>query len=170
MMTESDRSAERPPVVGKGTLYFIPLYSMLHPWSRASRATIGGLAGACAWPLVAAEAPWLPEPLRFLSGWFLFTIGPGFVVAGSVSRELDALTRVILMLAAGSAAAPVLVDLLGRAHLLSAFPYVASALAGACAAAGIGDRGERRRVETGDAITGAALVTLAAALGAIVFW
>src|SRR5215813_13517600 len=94
MMTESDRSAERPPVVGKGTLYFIPLHSMLHPWSRASRATIGGLAGACAWPLVAAAAPWLPEPLRFLSGLFLFTIGPGFVVAGSVSRELDALTRV----------------------------------------------------------------------------
>src|SRR5262245_55207460 len=145
MMTESDRSAELPPVVEKGTLYFIPLHSMLHPWSRASRLTVGGLAGAGAWPLVGIAAPWLPEPLRFLIGWFVFTIGPGFVVAAAVSRDLDALTRVILMLAAGSAAAPVLVDLLGRAHLLAAFPYVASALAGACAAFTVsGSRGSRR--------------------------
>src|SRR5262245_28864019 len=170
MMTESDRSAELPPVGEKGTLYFIPLHSMLHPSSRASRLTIGGLAGACAWPLVGIAAPWLPEPLRFLAGWFVFTIGPGFVVTAALSRDLDAVTRLILMLAAGTAAAPVLVDLLGRAHLLSAYPYLAAALAGACAASSVGESRGSRRVETGDAIVCAAVVALAATLGAIVFW
>src|SRR5262252_7022394 len=149
MTTESDRSAELPPVVEKGTLYFIPLHSMLYSPPRASRLIIGGLAGACAWPLVRIAVPWLPEPLRFLTGWFLFTIGPGFVVTAALSREFDVLTRVILMLAAGTAAAPVLIDLLGRAHLLAAFPYAASALAGACAAFGVRDSRNARRLDRG---------------------
>jgi hypothetical protein len=143
---------------------------MLHPSSRALRLTIGGLAGACAWPLVATAAPSLPEPLRFLLGWLVFTIGPGFVVAGAVSRDLDRLTRAIVILAAGSAAAPVLIDLLGRAHLLAAFPYVAFALAGAYAAYSVGGGDDVRPAEPGDTIACAALVALAAALGAVVFW
>ncbi|HMF99091.1 MAG TPA: hypothetical protein VKE96_32545 [Vicinamibacterales bacterium] len=143
---------------------------MLHSSPRTSRLIVGGLAGACAWPLVGIAAPWLPEPLRFLAGWFLFTIGPGFVVTAALGREFDGLTRVILMLAAGTAAAPVLIDLLGRAHLLALFPYAASALAGACAAFGVHDPRDTRRADRADAIVGAALVALAAALGAIVFW
>ncbi|HKB11135.1 MAG TPA: hypothetical protein VKD69_10785 [Vicinamibacterales bacterium] len=142
---------------------------MLHPSSRAARLAIGGVGGAGAWPLVALAAPWLPEPLRFFIGWLVFTIGPGFLVAGAVGRDLDALTRTIVMLAAGSAAAPVLVDLLGRAHLLAAFPYIAFVLAGAGAASMIGT-GRERRVDPRDALACAGLVTLAAALGAIVFW
>src|SRR5262249_18313934 len=153
MMTESDRSAELPPVVEEGTLYSIPLHSMLHPSPRASRLIIGGLAGACVWPVVSSTAPWLPEPLRFLAGWCLFTRAPGFVVTGALPRDLGGMTRVILMLAAGSLAAPVLVDLLGRAHLLAAFPYLAAALAGAWAAFGVRGSRDARRVDTGDAIT-----------------
>src|SRR5262249_51966737 len=152
MMTESDRSAERPPVVGKATIYFIPLHSMLHLSSRAARLTIGGLAGACAWPLVALAAPWLPEPLTFFIRWFLFTIGPGFLIAGAVTRELDRLTRVVVMLAVGSAAAPVAIDLLGRMHALAAFPFVASALGGALAVGAVGGaEGKRPAVEERDA-------------------
>ncbi|HXI31567.1 MAG TPA: hypothetical protein VNG89_24185 [Vicinamibacterales bacterium] len=143
---------------------------MLHPSSRASRLAIGGLAGACAWPLIGMAAPWLPEPLRFLIGWSVFTIGSGFVVAGAVSRDLDALTRAVVMLAAGSAAAPVAIDLLGRAHLLAVFPYVAAALAGACAASAAGRDERAPRVDPRDAVVCAALVALAAALGAVVFW
>src|SRR3954465_13544941 len=134
MITDSDRSAEPPPVVETGTIYFIAPHSMLHPSTRASRLTIGGLLGACAWPLPAAGAPWLPEPLQFLIGWFVFTIGPGFVVAGTVLRAAARLPRLVVLLASGSAAAPVVVDLLGRTHLIPAFPYVAGALARACAA------------------------------------
>src|SRR5262249_31768610 len=153
--------AELPPVVEKGTLYSIPLHSMLHPSPRASRLIIGGLAGACVWPVVGITAPWLPEPLRFLAGWFLFTIGPGFVVTAALSRDRAALTRVILMLAAGSAAAPLLIDVLGRAHLLAAFPYLACALAGACAAVGLRDSRDPRRVDTRDVIVCLTLVALA---------
>src|SRR5689334_14745968 len=132
MITDSDRSAARPPVVDSGTtLYFIAPPSMLHPSSRASRLAIGGLAGACAWPLVSTAAPWLPEPLRFFVGWLVFTIGPGFVVSAGLARALDPLAAVIVMLAAGSAASPVLIDLVGRVHLIPIFPYLAAAAAGA---------------------------------------
>ena len=172
---------------------------MLQLSSLASRLTVGGLLGACAWPVLRAAAPWLPEPLRFLLGWLVFTIGPGLAVAGGVSRNLDALRRLIVMLGAGSAAAPVLIDLLGRARLVPAFPYVACAFAGAGLASwGFGREGpaaasalratpslaevtrrreagpyvqnDAARTTKGDAIACAALVLLAAGLGAIVFW
>src|SRR3954462_706276 len=124
---------------------------MLHPSSRASRLAIGGLAGACAWPLVSTAAPWLPEPLRFVLGWLVFTVGPGFVVSAGLARSLDPLARVILMLAARSAAAPVLIDLLGRVHLVAIFPYLAAAAAGA-AVVFAADRRDSSRTERGDAI------------------
>jgi len=154
---------------------------MLQLSSLASRLTVGGLLGACAWPALRAAAPWLPEPLRFLLGWFVFTVGPGLAVAGGVSRNLDALRRLIVALGAGSAATPVLIDLLGRAHLVPAFPYLACAFAGA----GLAECGRRRAgpaeagphlhhdassTTRGDASACAALAALAAGLGAIVFW
>lgn len=104
----------------------------------------------------------------------MFTIGPGLAVAGGVSRHLDALRRVIVVLAAGSAATPVLIDLLGRAHLVPAFPYVACAFAGAGLAAwqltSAPPGADAARTARGDAIACAALLALAVGLGAIVFW
>jgi hypothetical protein len=147
---------------------------MLQLSSLATRLTVGGLLGACAWLLLRAIAPALPEPLRFLLGWFVFTLGPGLAVAGGVSRNLDALRRLIVVLGAGSAATPVVIDLLGRVHLLAAFPFIACAMAGAGLAAWrpssarAGDGAPR--TTSGDAIACAALVVLAAGLGAIVFW
>ena len=142
--------------------------------SLAFRLTVGGLLGACAWPVVHVAAQRLPEPLRFLLGWFVFTIGPGFLVAGFVSRHLDTLRRVIIALAAGSAATPVLIDLLGRLQLVPAFPFVACALAGAGLAAwrlAPAPSGEdAARATNGDALACAALIAMAAGIGAIVFW
>src|SRR6267378_64225 len=113
MITDSERSAALPLGVAEGTIYFIAPPSMLQLSSLASRLTVGGLLGACAWPVLRTAAPWLPEPLRFLLGWFVFTIGPGLAVAGGVSRNLDALRRLVVVLGAGSAATPLLIDLLG---------------------------------------------------------
>ncbi len=112
-------------------LYYAALPSLSPVSSLGSRLTIVGVLGACAWPILHAAAPWLPEPLRFLLGWFVFTIGPGFVVAGGVSRAMRTWPRAIVVLAA----TPVLIDLLGRARLLALFPYVACACAGAALAA-----------------------------------
>src|SRR4029079_3935028 len=168
MITDSDRSAARPPVADSGpTLYFIAPPSIVHPSSRASRLAIGGLAGACAWPLVSTAAPWLPEPLRFFVGWLVFTIGPGFVVSAGLARALDPLAAVIVMLAAGSAASPVVIDLLGRVHLMPLFPYLAAASAGAAAVSAATRKGHGPRTDRADAIACAGVVLLAAAIGAI---
>src|SRR3982074_2585701 len=101
------------------------------PFSRtAGRLLAGALIGVCVRAATRAALPFLPIPIRFLLGWLVFTFGPGVAVAGRLTRALDPLTRVIVVLGAGSAAAPVFVDVLGRANLISAFPYVAAALAG----------------------------------------
>src|SRR5439155_7777184 len=91
-------------------------------------------------------------------------------VAGGLTRDLDPLGRVIVALGAGSAATPVLIDVLGRAHLIPAFPYVAAVLASAGLAVWR-DRSLDTRVRTPrtDAPACAALVALAVGLGAIVF-
>ena len=155
-------------------LYYAALPSLSPVSSLGSRLAIGGVLGACAWPILHAAAPWLPEPLRFLLGWLVFTIGSGFAVAGAVSRAMNAVPRAIVVLAAGTAATPVLIDLLGRAHLLAAFPYVACACAGAALAVwrstAVAVDAEAGRETRRDAIACAALLALAAGLGAIVFW
>ena len=50
----------------------------------------------------------------FLLAWFLFTFGPGIAITGPLTRALDPLRRVIVALGVGSAAAPVLINFLGR--------------------------------------------------------
>ena len=92
--------------------------------------TIGALLGAGVWPALSVLLPFLPVPLRFLLAWFLFTLGPGLAVGGRLTRDLDPLQRVIVLLGVGSAATPVLIDLLGRMNFVAAFPYVAAALSG----------------------------------------
>jgi hypothetical protein len=154
-----------------------------HRPSTPLQLAIGAAVGAAAWPLVARAAPWLPEPARFLAGFLVFTFGPGAAAAGVVSRGLDAMTRTIVVLAVGMAAAPALVDVLGRTHLVAVFPYLACALTGAfvapAIAAGLGRGGTGGvaapgaplpRVERADLVACASLVALAIALGVIVFW
>ena len=100
-----------------------------------TRLIIGAALGAAAWPVLSVALPFLPEPVRFLLAWSLFTFGPGVAVGGRVTRDLDSLTRVIVVLGTGSAAAAVLIDLLGRAHWIPVFPVrrLRLRLRGACA-------------------------------------
>jgi hypothetical protein len=131
----------------------------------------GALIGACAWAATSAALPFLPTPVRFLLAWFVFTFGPGVAVAGRLTRTLDPLTRVIVVLGVGSATAPILIDILGRANLIAAFPYVAAALAGG----GLmlwRERGREAspRTTPADAVACAVLVALVIGLGSIVFW
>jgi hypothetical protein len=64
----------------------------------------------------------------FLLAWFIFTFGPGITITGRLTRDLDPLRRITVALGVGSAAAPVLINLLGRLHLVPAFPFLAVAL------------------------------------------
>ncbi len=156
------------------------------------RVIAGVLVGAAAWPALHAVFPRLPELIRFLLGWWIFTFGPGIAVSGRLTADLDPLRRTIIALGVGSAVSAVLIDLLGRLHLIPLFPYAAAAMMGAglaCWSAFVpaidpelppsrdagnalrwtGRRG-RLRSERGDLIAAAALLLLAAGIGAIVFW
>src|SRR5437660_10100201 len=66
----------------------------------------------------------------FLLAWFVFTFGPGFAITARLTRDLDVLRRVVVALGVGSAATPLLIDVLGRAHAVPVFPVLALALAG----------------------------------------
>src|SRR5207245_5492621 len=75
---------------------------------RVRLFTIGALLGAGVWPALSVLLPFLPVPLRFLLAWCLFTFGPGVAVGGRLTRDLDPLQRVIVLLGIGSAATPIL--------------------------------------------------------------
>ncbi|MEO8259901.1 MAG: hypothetical protein ABI868_21330 [Acidobacteriota bacterium] len=137
----------------------------------AIRLSAGALLGAGIWPLLSAAFPFVPPPVRFLIAWLLFTFGPGIGLAGALTRELDPLRRLIVVLGVGSAATPVLIDVLGRLHLVPAFPYLAAALAGGGLAWWTGrTAGRTASTPRVDIAWSAALVVLAVGLGAIVFW
>ena len=135
-----------------------------------TRVTAGAVLGACAWAVLGISLPLLPEVIRFLLAWGVFTFGPGIAVAGRLTRDLDPLRRVGVVLGVGSAATPVLIDVLGRLHLVPAFPYIAAALAGGglmlWRARSINDR---MITSWRDLAACAVLVALAAGLGAVVF-
>ncbi len=130
------------------------------------RMIAGAVVGAAAWPVLASALPILPIPIRFLLPWALFTFGPGIAVSAGLTRDLDPLLRVIVALGVGSAATPVLIDVLGRMNMVAAFPYIVSALA-------VGGAATWRRVvrlSLADAAACGVLLALAAGLGAVVFW
>lgn len=88
------------------------------------------MLGVCAWLALRIALPLFPVSARFLIAWLVFTFGPGAFAGARLTSDLDPLRRTIVLLGLGSAAAPVLIDLLGRLHLLAAYPYVALALGG----------------------------------------
>jgi hypothetical protein len=137
--------------------------------SPAARTAAGAILGACAWPLVAPALSVLPLPVRFAAAWLVFTFGPGAAASGWLTRNLDDLRRLIVVLGVGSAATAVLGDVLGRAHIIGAYPYVAAALAGSALAAWPSKNG-RANPERGDVIACVGLAALALGLGACVFW
>ena len=106
--------------------------------------------------------------MRFALAWLLFTFGPGIVLVSRLTRDLDRLTGALIALGAGSAATPVLVDLLGYAGRVELFPY----LAAACSGAGLAlwwRRPAANPVPTKDVVACAALVALCVVCGVLVF-
>lgn len=134
------------------------------------RATAGAALGVAGWAVLAVTLPFLPDAVRFALAWLLFTFGPGVAVGAWLTRDLDPLRRTIVLLGFGSAAVPVVVDLVGRAHLLSVFPYVATALFGVGLAqwnpAGVRSNGRTSRA---DVLACLIIVGLALGTGAIAF-
>src|SRR5438034_1584412 len=101
------------------------------PTGSLQRGVAGAVVGALVWAVLQPLLPLLPLPIRFFSAWLLFTLGPGLAVGAWLTRDIDPLARLIVLLGIGSASTAVLIDGLGRLHLLAAFPYVAFALGGA---------------------------------------
>ena len=139
--------------------------------SVSLRVLGAAVLGACAWPLLRAGLQLLPFPLRFLCAWGLFTFGPGVAVAGLLIRPLDPLRRAAIVLGVGSAAAPVLINLLGRLHAVEAFPFLSAAFS----AGGLALWLSRTDINHGpgwrtDLVAALVLVLFALSLGAVVFW
>ena len=133
------------------------------------RAIVGALLGAVTWAVLARTLPSIAGPATFVGAWFLFTVGPGIAMTGSLTRNSGGLTRVIVALGAGTAAAPVLIDCLGRLHAVPIFPYVAAALAGGGALSWRAQRDGATRTAFGDVVACAGVVALALSLGIVVF-
>jgi len=129
---------------------------------------LGTIAGALAWVVLHPLLTLLPDPLRFLLAWLIFTIGPGTALAARLTRDIDPLHRVILQLGLGSAAVPLLAELLGRIGIVQLFPYVACALAGLGVAMVSRESGSQpvSRADVGACVC---IAALALTLGAIVF-
>ncbi|HWB15409.1 MAG TPA: hypothetical protein VG538_03300 [Vicinamibacterales bacterium] len=90
-----------------------------------------GLAGAAAWWVAGYFLPALPAGARAVLALLLFTLGPGWLVAGWLTRDLPSLDRVIVLISAGVAAAPTLADVLSRVGGIAAFPFIAIGAAAA---------------------------------------
>lgn len=135
----------------------------------AARIGIGAVAGACAWVAVRACLPLLPMWLRFAVAWLVFTIGPGAAVIARMTRQLDGLTRAILTLAVGTAAAPALIHALGSTHRLEAFPYIACGMAGIGIALWRTADDNRPRPTAGDFAACLVIAALALGTGAVAF-
>ncbi len=133
------------------------------------RIAIGATAGAAAWPPCALLLPSLAEPLRFVLGWLLFTFGGGAAFV-SLTRDLDPLRRTVIVLAIGSGATPVIVVLLGSAHALALYPFLACALAGIGIARWTHGRPSAvPRTDRRELWASIALIALAVGLGVIAF-
>jgi hypothetical protein len=101
---------------------------------------LGFLAGAVAWPLVAAGLPILPPVLRFAVAFALFALGPGLAITGSALHDFDKISRAVLATTIGIAVSPMVAHALGLAGGLHLFPFAATGLLGAAIAALIGRR------------------------------
>src|SRR5258705_2380791 len=93
MMIDKDRAVALEGAGIEGTVYFSATASMLPPPALVFRLMAGVLVGAAAWPALHAVMPRLPELIRFLLGYWLFTFGPGLALSGRLTRDLDPLVR-----------------------------------------------------------------------------
>jgi hypothetical protein len=132
---------------------------------------VGAALGACSWIILSRLLPLIPLPLRFVVAWLTFTWGPGAVAGARLTRHLPAVDRLIVVLGFGSAAVPIVVDLLGRMDWLAAFPFVAMGLTGAGVALWSSpSQTAQEPMSWRDMACCAILVVLASGIGALVFW
>ncbi len=129
---------------------------------------MGTIAGALAWVVLDPVLSLAPQAVRFFVAWLVFTIGPGMAVGAWLTRDMDWLQRTIIQLGIGSAAVPILVEILGRAGFIQVFPYLV------CALGGLGLsmtslQGERRQTLRADLVSCILITALAFTLGGIVF-
>lgn len=140
-------------------------------FSLLTRLMAGLALGAGAWMVVALAIPHLPIPARFFFLFLLFTGGAGAAVTARLTRDLDEWRRVVIALGAGSAVTPVIIDAMGRLHVVSAYPFVATALAGAGLAMWRSERvgPSAWRLAKADIAACLAILVLTGTLGFIVF-
>lgn len=100
------------------------------PKSAPTAATAGAVAAVVVWTLLSSVLSAIPEALRFMLTLAVFTFGPGAPILPLV-RDLSRPARVSIACGFGVAASAVLADVLARCGAVSAYPYVAAALAGA---------------------------------------
>ncbi len=139
----------------------------METWLRVRRLVTGAAAGAIAWPVVAILLPHFPECARFAFAWVLFTAGPGLAASAGLTRCFDRLRRCIVALGVGTAATAVLIDVMGRLHVVQAYPYAALALGGAGLA--MWRTPTERPWRWRDVTAAAVLVAIAAGTGAVAF-
>jgi hypothetical protein len=128
----------------------------------------GAIAGALAWVALQPLLLFLPTGVRFGAGWFLFTVGPGLLLGARLTRDLGVLQRTIVILGLGSAALPVMVEILGRLGQVGTFPYLALACAGGGFAMAA-DGHTSPKVARQDFAAAVLIVALALGMGAVVF-
>jgi hypothetical protein len=139
------------------------------------RCAVGAALGVGSWIILSRLLPLLPVPLRFAVAWLAFTWGPGAVIGARLTRHLPGVDRLIVVLGFGTAAVPIVVDLLGRMDSLPAFPFVAMGLTGAGVALW-SSPSQKTEVPTPhpeawrDMACCAILVVLASGIGTVVFW
>jgi hypothetical protein len=129
---------------------------------------LGTAAGALAWVAIHPALGLLPESVRFFIAWLIFTAGPGMALGAWLTRDVDPLQGTIVQLGIGSAALPVLVEVVGRLGLIGGFPYLACALAGLGLSITLWQR-DRPPTSRSDLAACVFIAVLALALGAIVF-
>jgi hypothetical protein len=126
------------------------------------------MLGLAAWVAFDAVRDHLPIWLRFLVAGGILTFGPGAGLTFPLLAPLTTLRRVVLALAIGLAFAPIVAHVLGTAHALAWYPYVASALAGM--AIGFWRRmKDRPRTSTRARLAASALVIVALGVGGAAF-
>lgn len=127
-------------------------------------AVCGAGAGVALWWGFALQHQSLPVWLRFAVAGSLFLFGPGAAIVWPALSSAPLSRRVILALAVGLAAAPLLAHVLYAAGSFELFPYVAAGLSGAVIA-----RWGRSHAARANLLGPVLLVLLAFAMGYVTY-
>jgi hypothetical protein len=138
----------------------------LSQWAGHGGAATAGLVVWWLWHDWGSASP---IPVRVVVSWMLFVIGPGCCVVGALMPRSTRFERLLAGGGAGLVASAVLAHAIGIAGATSAFPWIASALAGLgvrlLAAAPRSDRHVRRT----EAMAAVVVMLVAISVGVIAY-